>query len=187
MGALEPVRDVGKPHLLPEAVRAFDEVGQVSLSRRDFSRPYTPTCHELLRVVIPKDSVGVLTVLWQWLATPYGAVAGPFGHRRLGQHVRVTWSLVLEDSAPLGELRQPVGMDPQPPSSRLPPFGAIEDLRFPWGCHAPIKVFAPERSTVSLWVRVVTPGGELRQVAGRLAGYTQQGRSVAAYDNIVRE
>jgi len=106
----------------------------------------------------------------------------------IAQHVRVTWFLVLEDatSSSSGELRHPVGMDPQPPSSRLPPFGAIEDLRFPWGSHAPIKVFAPERSTVSLWARVVSPGGELRQVAGRLAGYTQHGRSVAAYENVAR-
>lgn len=182
----EAPKDVGKPHLLPEAVRAFDEVGSVALSRRDYSRPYTPSCHELLRVTIPKDSVGVLTVLWQWLATPFGPVVGPFELRRLGQHVRVTWSLVLEDQAPLGALRQPEGMDPQPPSSRLPPYGAIEDLRFPWGAHAPIKVFAPERSTVSLWARVVSPGGELRQVAGRLCGYTQHGRSGAAYENVAR-
>ena len=182
----ETARDVGKPHLLPDAVRGFDEVGFVTLPRRDFTRPYTPGCYELARVSIPKDSVGVVVQLWQWLATPYGPVVGPLDHRRLGQHVAVTWSLVLEDRAPLGELRRPEGMNPQAPSSRIPPYGAIDDLRFPWGSHTPVKVFAPERSTVSLWARVVSPGGELRQVGGRLSGYTQHGKSPAAYENLAR-
>lgn len=182
------VRDVGKPHLLPDAVRTFDEAQVVALPPRRFSQPYAPVALELARVSIPKDAVGVVVGLWQWLASPVASmVHGPWAYRALGAQVLVRWSLVLEDKAPDDRaLRRIEGAEAEPPRGRLPPYGALEDLRFPWGHELAIKVFAPERSTVSLWARVVAPGGELRQVGGRLWGYTQHGKSPAAYQNLAR-
>ncbi len=178
--------DVGKPHLLPDAIRAFDQVGFVELGPGPASgAPYHPVALELVRVPIPKDAVGVLTSLWQYVETPTGPLGGPLDVRRLGARVEVDWSLVLEDSAPQKpEMRRIEGPDPQPPSSRVPPYGSFDDLRFTWGSAAPIKVFAQERSILSLWVRVVSPVGEVRTVGGRLAGYTQHGKSPHTYENL---
>lgn len=174
--------DVAKPHHLPDAIRWFDDA-----TVHEVPREPALHCFELVRVVVPKDHVGVLTGLWQWLASPVGALTGPYDHVRLGPNVLVEWSLVLEDQMLAGdELRHFEGPEAAPPTSRLPPYGAFQDLRFAWGSSIPIRVFAPEHSTVSLWCRLESPQGEIYEVGGRLAGYTQLGRSAAAYENLVR-
>lgn len=177
------LRDVAKPQQAPDAIRSFDVCGFVELERE-------PVAHELMRVAVPKDHVGVVTLFWQWLASPVGPITGPVDHLQLGPGVRVLWALALEDK-PIAELpkelRRIVGPRPEDlPSARLPPFGSFSELRHPWGTAAPVKVFVPERSTLSLWVQTTAPAGELRQAGARLGGYTQLGRSQHTYENLVR-
>lgn len=102
----------------------------------------------------------------------------------------MTWALALEDKT-LDQLPKALRRVARPrpedlPSTRLPPFGSFAELRHPWGSAAPVRVFVPERSTLTLWVTTAAPTGELRQAGARLGGYTQFGRSQHTYENLVR-
>lgn len=177
----DEIRDISKPHQAPDAIRFFDEAGFVELARE-------PTAYELLRVEVPKDHVGVVTLLWEYLATPLGALAGPVDHLQLGPGVSALWAMVAEDKNEKTprELRRVTNPRPEDiPSSRVPPYGSFAELRHPWGTAAPIKVFVQERTTLSLWVTAAAPAGELHQAGARLAGYTQVGRSQHTYQNLV--
>ena len=178
--------DAGKPHLVPEAIHAFDEVGFFELPRPVVGGPVIAHAIELARVQVPADAVGVVTTIWQYLESPVGPLYGPLEAQRLGGRVTLGWSVCREDPTPEirgGELRRLAGGEL--PRGRIPPYGVFSDLRFLWGGHAPVKVFVPERSTLSLWVRVTAPVGEIRQVGGRLAGYTQSGKSQHTVSNLV--
>lgn len=175
----------GKAQLTADAVRTFDEAGFVRLRQPTLGGGLSGGygAYELARVRIPKGSIGVLTLLWQWAASPVGSLRGPVIDL---PGVSVTWSLVHEDQDVNGALRSdPDVMNPKVPDGRVPPYGAWSDLRHPWGSHERIKVLVPERSTLSLWVRVWAPGAEIRQVGGRLLGYTQSGESAHAVGNLV--
>ncbi len=169
------LRTTGKAQATPDAVRMFDQVGFVR-------PPRAPTSLELCRVQVPKDSIGVVTLLWQHVATPVGPVTGPVLE---APDFDVLWSLVVEDQPPKSrELRRFPNQDP--PSYRLPPYGSFGDLRYLWGTTERLKLFVPERTTLSLWVQVSSPGGEIQRVGGRLSGYTQLGQSAHAVGNMVR-
>ena len=176
-----------KAQLIGDAVRAFDDASFVRLRQPmppgvGFSGGFGS--YELARIRVPKGSVGVVTLIWQAVYTNTGLLAGPV--LDLGPDVTCTWSLVQEDDGAKGPLRSHVDtMDPKVPESRIPPYGAWTDLRHPWGTHERVKVLVPERSTVSLWARVWAPGAEIRQVGGRLFGYTQSGSSPHAVANLV--
>ncbi len=174
------IRDLAKPQQAPDAVRWFDAAGFVDLAREQ-------TAYELVRVAVPKDHVGVVTVFWQWLASPMGALTGPLDHRDLGPGVQVSWALVVEDKSDTQpkELRRTTRLE-EIPKGRVPPFGTFSDLRHPWGLAAPVRLYVQERSVLSVWVTVAAPVGELRQAGARLGGYTQLGRSQHTYENLVR-
>ncbi len=176
------IRDLAKPQQAPDAIRWFDEAGFAELARE-------ATAYELVRVTVPKDHVGVVTVFWQWLASPLGALTGPLDHLTLGPGVTVSWALAVEDKS--DSIPKTLRSIPHPapedlPSGRVPPFGTFSDLRHPWGLAAPVRLFVQERSTLSVWVTAAAPVGELRQAGARLGGYTQLGRSQHTYENLVR-
>ncbi len=174
-----------KAQLTADAVRTFDEAGFVRLRQPSLSGGLSGGfgAYELARVRIPKGSIGVLTLLWQWVGSSFGPLTGPLLDL---PDVRLSWSLVQEDREVTGALRSdPDVMNPQIPEGRVPPYGAWSDLRHPWGSHERIKVLVPERATLSLWVSVWSPGAEIRQVGGRLLGYTQSGESAHAVGNLV--
>jgi hypothetical protein len=169
------LRETGKAQATTDAVRIFDAVGFVHPSRR-------PTSHELVRVQVPKDAIGVLTLLWQSVSTPVGLITEPIVDL---PGVSLSWSLVAEDQPPKDKAGLRIFENQDPPSGRVPPYGAFSDLRHPWGSEARIKVFLSERTTLSLWVQVSAYGGEIRRVGGRLLGYTQLGQSAHAVGNMV--
>lgn len=153
-------------HNTLSAVRPFDAAGYVELARE-------PTTYELLRVPVPKDSVGVVTLLWQYLQSPLGPLTGPLDHQQLGAGVSVRWALVREDTTSVpDELRRLAG-GAEPPTSRIAPYGSFSDLRHPWGNAVPLRALVPEHSILSFWIQVTAPAGELRTAGARIVGYTQ--------------
>lgn len=178
----------GKAQAAPDAIRLFDEA--------HFVHPRPPAvpigsgfsggygAYELARVWVPKDSVGVLRLIWQYVAGPSGEMTGPLFVDLPGADL--TWHLCTEDGMKRGPLRtKPDRMNVHAPTGRLAPYGELLDLRFPWGSDVSIKAIVQEHTTLSLWANVRASGAEFRVLGGRLLGYVQSGQSAHAVGNLV--